>query len=216
MKLQFTCNDCGRRQSMIVRSVCVFFNKDEKKMSDIALYENEIRCKSCGSINMKGDHLGLAAATIRKAFQLDHDEITFSNGTVIMENKPMPFSEAKPYIERRIQEEPQNGELRLRYANHLRKLNTYDKAITQYEESLRLNGNLIASLINLCDIYLYRNKEYKERGALPKARDYYERAVNLYHSGSAFFTTIENKKKVPIWIIDRGETLKSGRKKKRR
>ncbi len=201
---------------MVIYSVCVLFNKDKEEMGHIIFYENEIRCKSCGSTDMKEDYLSIAAATLRKALQPKYDEITCGNQIVIMENKSMPFSEAKSYIERRIQEEPENGELRLRYANHLRKLNTYDKAITQYEESLRLNGNLIASLINLCDIYLYRNKEYKEKGTLPKARDYYERVVNLYHSGNAIFTTIENKKTVPIWITDRGKALHPGGKKKRR
>lgn len=213
MKLRFTCADCGRKQSMIIWSVCVLVNK-KKKHDNVVIYENEIRCKSCGSTHMKTDHLGITAATLQKAIRPSYDEIEISSDIVTMENKSMPFSEARTYIERRIQEEPQNGELRLRYANHLRRVNEYDKAIEEYEESLRLNENLLASLINLCDIFLYRGKEYKEKGAIKKARNYFERMVSLYQSGHAIFTTIEERKTVPLWMKDREAVLYP--KKKRR
>ena len=213
MKLRFTCRDCGRKQSMVVWNVCVLVNKN-KEHKDIIIYESEIRCKSCGSPHMKPDYAGITVATMRKALQPRYDELKLVSDIITMENKSMPFSEASSYIEKRIQEEPQNGELRLRHANQLRKLNRYDEAIKEYEESLRLNENLIASLINLCDIFLYRSKEYKEKGALTKARTYFERMVTLYRSGKAVFTTIEEKKTVPLWIKDRKTVLYP--KKKRR
>lgn len=197
---------------MIIWSVSVFVDKNAEK--SVVIYENEIRCKSCGSTDMISDYAGLSAAALRKVVEPDYDEITLARNNVIMENKSMPFSEARPHIERRIQEEPRNGELRLRHANHLRKLNEYEEAIKEYEESLRLNENLIASLVNLCDIYLYRHKEYKEKGALEKARDYFEKMVSLYRSDKAVFTTIEDTKTIPIWIKDR-KTLLYPKKKRR-
>ena len=212
MKLRFTCSDCGRKQSMIIWSVCVLVDKKANK--SVVIYENEVRCKSCGSAHMISDYAGLSAAALHKVVKPDYDEIILARDIIIIENKSMPFSEARPYIERRIQEEPHNGELRLRHANHLRKLNEYDEAIKEYEESLRLNENLIASLLNLCDIFLYRHKEYKEKGALEKARDYFEKMVSLYRSGKAVFTTIEDTKTIPIWIRER-KTLLYPKKKRR-
>lgn len=200
--MRFTCSDCGRKQSMIIWSICVLVNEKDKD-NNIIIYENEIKCKSCGSSHMKTDHVGVTVAALRKAINPSYDEIMTTRDTVMIENKAMPFSETRLYIERRIQEEPHNGELRLRHANHLRRLNEYNEAIREYEESLRLNENLIASLINLCDIFLYRDKEYKERGALKKARNYFERIVDLYHSVKAVFTTIEDKKTIPLWMEDR-------------
>lgn len=196
---------------MIIWNVCVLV--DEKVKNNVVLYENEIRCKSCGSTHMKSDYVGLSAAALRKMVGFD-DEITLAKNIVMVENKPMPFSEARSYIERRVQEEPHNGELRLRHANHLRKLNEYDEAIKEYEESLRLNENLIASLVNLCDIFLYRHKEYKERGALRWARDYFEKMVSLYRSGKAVFTTIGDRRTIPPWIRER-ETILYPKKKRR-
>ncbi len=197
---------------MIIWGVCILV--DEDVSSHVVIYDNEIRCKSCGSTHMINDHLGLTAAAMRKMIEPDYDEIILTRNTVMMENKSMPFSETRSYIEKRVQEELQNGELRLRHANHLRKLNEYDEAIKEYEESLRLNENLIASLINLCDIFLYRHKEYKEKGALTKARNYFESMVKLYHSGKAVFTTLEDKRTIPRWIRDR-EVLLPPKKKRR-
>ncbi len=66
----------------------------------------------------------------------------------------------------------------------------------------------------MCDIFLYRGKEYKEKGALTRASNCFERMVNLYHSGKADFTTIEERKTVPLWIKDR-KTVLHPKKKKR-
>lgn len=207
MKLRFVCSKCGKKQKISIWRVCILKNK-KREGEDTIIYESEVRCKSCGSHQLEPDYRGIAAVTLRKTTHPeDDDEVIVALDVIKIENKRMPFSEAGPYIERRIREEPHNGELRLRHANQLRRVNRYDEAIEEYEESLRLNGNLIASLMNLCDIYLHRGKEYKEKEAFTKARTYLERAVNLYRSGKAVFTTIEDKKTIPLWIEDREEVL---------
>lgn len=168
------------------------------------VYGREVGCRFCNSTELEQPYGMLIAHLLLKEIE-DEDEFVLANKMVRVEDTSMPFSEVEPYFKKRIQEEPENGELRLRYANFLRKLNRYDDAIKEYEKSLQLDGNLIASLINLCDIFYHRYRELKKREAVPKAIHYFERAVLLYESGDAAIATLPNKKMIYYWIEDRKE-----------
>jgi tetratricopeptide (TPR) repeat protein len=145
----------------------------------------------------------------------DDPEVLFTNRMEI-EGKAMPFSKIRPYIEKRINQEPENGELRLRYANFLRRVNEHDKAIKQYKKSLELNGNLLASLLSLTDIFYRRSIQYKEKGAMTKAREYFEEFVALFESGNADLTTLTDEETILLIIEDRKEVLYPKKKKKKR
>lgn len=213
MKLRFICNKCHRKQRLDVGIVCVIIKKEFTHPEKI-LYGEEVKCRFCGSYAVELQPFEYASLVLQKAFD-DESEIFFTD-KLGAEGKAMPFSKVKPYIKKRIKEEPENGELRLRYANLLRKFNEYDKAIAQYKKSLELNSNLIASLINLTDIFYHRSTQYKEKGAMTKAREYFERAIALLESGNADFATLPDKKMVSLIIEDRKEVLYPKKKKKRK
>lgn len=215
MKLWFTCSDCGKKQQLDVGDVHVVASLETITDPDKILYENEVRCKSCASLSLELQPLEYPTLVLRKAFSLDKGEVSIGD-TGGAEDKFMPFSEVKPYIERRIQEEPENGELRLRYANILRKFNLYDEAIAEYEKASQLNSNLLSPLVNLCDIFYHRSKQYREKGAITKAKKYFERAVALYKSGNADLATVLNKEIVPAWIVGREFELCKGKRKSRK
>jgi tetratricopeptide (TPR) repeat protein len=151
---------------------------------------------------------------MRKALLENQNEVVFAKKMGI-DNKFMLFSKVKPYIEKRIREEPQNGELRLRYANFLRKLNEYDKAINEYTRALQLNSCLLGPLVNLCDIFHHRSNQYREKGAITKAKEYFERAVTLYESGTADLATILDRKIISVWIDEKRRMLYPGGKKRK-
>ena len=213
MDLEFVCKECKKRQRLDVGEVTILHSKKEDKYIH---YGREVRCKFCKSRRMEPSHFELTALLLHKVAFPEDAEILLSNEVVGIENdKFMPFTEVNPYFEKRIAEEPENGELRLWYANFLRKINEYEKAIAEYEESSRLDSTLIASLINLTDIFYHRSAQYKEKGAITKAKEYFKRAVDLYNSGNATFATILDKKTVPLWIEDRSEILYPRNEKKK-
>lgn len=216
MKLKFTCKKCRKRQWLEVGEVHVIHGKKE---DPFVVYGREMRCKFCKSTDMEVPYAGLIALLMRKEISPGEEGILYVEEKVGIEDKFMPFLEVRPYLEKRIREEPENGELRLRNANFLRNFNEYDKAVAEYEESLRLDSNLFASLLNLTDIFYHRSDEYKEQGALTKAREYFERAVDLYKSGNATFATIPDKREISLWIEDRRTVLypkKKSKEKKRK
>lgn len=205
MDLNFICGECGRKQKLDVGEVHIIVTKENYTDPDTIFYEKEVRCKSCRSTHLELQKLEYPVLIMRKA--LTHDEEISIGNTFVVEGNPMPFSEVEPYIKRRVNQEPENGELRLRYANLLRKFNEYDNAIAEYTKSLELDSTLLASLVNLTDIFYHRNKQYKEKGAITKAKKYFKRVITLYQSGNANFVTIEDKKVVPFWIEDMRELL---------
>lgn len=214
MNLHFICSDCHRKQTLDVGDVHIVADKENITDPDRILYEEEVRCKFCGSHLVELQPLEYHVLVLRKAL-LNVDDVSIGKTAGIEEDKFMPFSKIEAYIEKRIAEEPENGELRLRHANILRKFNEYDKAIKEYEESLRLNPTLIASLINLTDIFHHRSIQYREKGAITKAKEYYERTVDLYNSGNADRATLTNWGAVPAWTIQKEEELyPRGRKRK--
>ena len=214
MKLEFVCKKCKKRQKLEVGEVYILYSEKEKKHVH---YGREVRCKFCESKHMEPSYLELTALVLHKVACPEYDEVTLTRETVgIEDDKFMPFSEVEPYFEKRMKEEPENGELRLRYANFLKRINEYDKAITKYEESLQLDSTLIASLINLTDIFHHRYIQYKEKGAITKAKEYFEKAVTLYESGNATFVTLLDKELVSLWIEDRKEALYPKKRKGKR
>ena len=216
MKLKFTCKKCKKRQRLEVGEVLVIHRKKE---DPFVVYGREVRCKFCKSTDMEVPYAGLIVLLMQKEISPGEEGILYVEEKVGIEDKFMPFLEVRPYLEKRIREEPENGELRLRNANFLRKFNEYNKAIAEYEESLRLDSTLFPSLLNLTDIFYHRSDEYKEKGALTKAREYFERAVDLYKSGNATFATLPDKREIPFWIEDRRAILypkKKFREKRRK
>ena len=209
MRLEFFCKKCKRRQWLEAGEIHVIYRKKE---DPFITYGREMRCKSCRSTDLEVPYGELLALLTLKDFS-GEEGILFVEEKVGIEDKVLPFLEVRPYIEKRIEEEPENGELRLRHATLLRRFNEYDKAIEEYEESLLLDKSLFASLLNLTDIFYHRSDEYKEKGALTKAQKYFERAVDLYESGHANYATMPDRKMIPLWIEDRRMILYPGEKK---
>ena len=213
MRLRFICTKCHRKQRLEVGIAYIIVKEDFTDPERI-LYSEEVKCRFCSSRTVELQPLEYMSLILLEEFY-DESEVFFTHGMEV-EGKAMPFSKVKPYIEKRIKQEPENGELRLRYANFLRRLNEYDKAITQYKKSLELNGNLLDSLLNLADIFYRRSVQYKEKGAMTKAREYFEKFVALFESGNANLTTLTDEKTILLIIEDRKEVLYPKKKKRKR
>ena len=155
MKLKFTCKKCKKKQRLEVGEVHIIHRK---KGDPFIVYGREVRCKFCKSTDMEVPYAGLIALLMHKEISPGGEGILYVEEKVGIEDKFMPFSEVRPYLEKRIREEPENGELRLRNANFLRKFNEYNKAVAEYGESLRLDSTLFASLLNLTDIFYHRTQ----------------------------------------------------------
>ena len=119
----------------------------------------------------------------------------------------MHYSKILPYFERRIQEEPENPELHLRFANALRKFNKYPEAVQEYEKAIVLNQNLLAVYVNLINIYIHRFVQYKENGAQEKARAYLNKARELFGSQTANLVTIADKRVAEEWLKEYEQCL---------
>jgi len=117
------------------------------------------------------------------------------------------FKKSYPYILKRIKEEPNNGELYLRAGNVAEKTNRYDEAIKYYEKSLELSSKLIASYMNLVEIYEYRYNYYKIKDAKQNAIFFLEKMMKLFMTQDFNTVTIRNKNGIVQFIGEKSESL---------
>ncbi|MFH1917178.1 MAG: tetratricopeptide repeat protein [Nanoarchaeota archaeon] len=176
LQLQFKCDDCQKKQNLNPGRIM------EIEDEDVYSFENEIRCLQCGSNNLtltyEGEHR-LNIQRVRTVIGMATGFVMAKN-KVMFENKEMKYSKMYDYVQKRIQEEPANGELFLRAGNVARKRNHYQEAIRYYKQSLELDPSLIAVYVNLVEIYAYRHSYYHIAGARDETINYLKKMRQLY------------------------------------
>jgi hypothetical protein len=190
MKFYFKCGSCERNQRLEVGAIlCVLEGKTATYM-----HELEAKCKFCGSYDMRSFYIPMAvlASTSRP-----NPEVGVAWG-MEAEGKAMPMKKMLPYFERRLLEEPENGELHLRYANALRKHNKYPQALKEYETAERLDPALIAVYANMAQIFMHRHWQYKEKGAKEIALQYIRKWEGSMRNGKR--ATLPSKRIVQRWL----------------
>lgn len=199
----FICNSCHERQNLKTGQIWQLMNEES------FAFEFEIMCKCCFSHGLELSNAGkesILRKGLRVLMGLDKG-IMPVKGKLMVENKKMQLSKAYDYLLKRIEEEPNNGELYLRAANTARKKNLYDEAIGFYKRSLELNPKLIASYINLIEIFLWRNKFYGMAEEKPKAELYFSRLIELYNSFDYDSVTISDEQVIDDYIHNFGISL---------
>lgn len=129
-------------------------------------------------------------APIDPSFVNGDDDIRFVDPEIFTENIRMHHTKAMDHFTKRLSEEPNNAELLLRYANSLRGINRVPEAIEHYKKALEMNPKLIAVLINLCNIFGHRRKQFGDKEAKRLANGYWEKLSALYESGDYDTATI--------------------------
>lgn len=199
----FICHSCHKRQNLKTGQIWQLM--DEESFA----FEFEIMCKCCFSHDLELSDAGkesISRKGLRVLMGLDKG-IMPVKGKLMVEDKKMQLSKAYGYLLKRIEKEPNNGELYLRAANTARKKNLYDEAIGFYKRSLELNPKLIASYINLIEIFLGRDKFYGMAEEKPKAELYFSRLIELYNSFDYDSVTISDEQVIDNYIHDFGVSL---------
>jgi len=198
----FKCNSCGERQNL---KTGLIWSIGE----DTFAFEHEIMCKHCFSHEISLSDSGLRELNKKqmRIFLGKEGGIIPVGKEIMIENKKMHFEKAQGYILKRIKEEPENGELYLRAANHASKRNNYSEAIEFYIKSMELDGTLIANYVNLVEIYAYRAKYYGREEYRQKAEELFMTMVELFNSHQYNAVTIANKEDLPQIVYVLGERL---------
>ena len=201
----FLCKKCNERQNIKTGLIWSIDTGKENKY----LFEYEIMCKKCHSHNIELSQEGkMEIFSKQMRILINKDKGVMPLGKNIMiEDKELRYDKAYDYILKRLKEEPENGELYLRAANTAEKFNKYEEAVDFYKRSLYLNPRLIASYVNLVEIYLNRYEYYGVTEAGKKAIDYFVKLTDLFNSHDYDMATIYNKEFIQDFLIEGGRML---------
>ncbi len=199
-EVNFRCNDCKERLNLKTGLIWCIEGGDY-------IFENELMCRNCLGHNLEPSDFGIREL-MGKQFRILMGEdkgIINSGKKVYVEDKTIDFKKAYSYLLKRIEEEPSNGELYLRFANNLEKNNDYEKAIEYYYKSLVLNPKLIASYLNLVEIFLYRHSYYNDENAKEKSLNYFQKMLVLFNSHDYDTCTILNEECLLHFIAEKSK-----------
>ncbi len=198
----FLCKDCNGRQNIKTGLIWDF---DGESFS----FENEIMCKHCASHNIILADIGkqeIMSKKMRILFGKDKGVISIGK-KVAVEDKKMEYNKAYDYLLNRIKEEPFNGEIYLRAANNARKNNLYDDALRHYERAIELNPKLIATYLNLAEIYLHRYWYYGIESSSDESIKYFKKTVDLFNTKDYDSATIRNEEYILDFIEESSKKL---------
>src|SRR3989344_5698638 len=166
-------------------------------------------CKHCCSHNLVLSDIGKREILSKQMRILLGKDTGILNARkkVIVEDKKMELNETHDYLLKRIKEEPLNGELYLRAGNSARKNNFYDAAINYYEKAIELNPELIASYLNLAEIYLHRYLYYGIESAHKKAEEYFSKTMDSFNSQEYDMATINSLEYILDFIKESAKKL---------
>ena len=129
---------------------------------------------------LKGDPAG-AEAEFRLATALKPEWSTPWVNWVTMKLSQQKGEEANDILQRGLQVNPKNEELRLLYASHLGDRGQFDQAITEYETILSQNPRDLMAANNLAAILTDQKGDTKSLDrALALSRDFEQRAPNPF------------------------------------
>lgn len=204
LELQFKCLDCNKKQNIDPGIIKIFGNKNIEFN-----FENELLCKYCFSNNLKPTIQGNRDIMFQSigTYEGSRTGVVSTGDEVYVENKLIPLKETYNYILKRIEEEPNNGEIYLRAGNIAKNFNKYYEAIKHYEKAIELNPKLIASYLNLIEIYEFRYKFYKLEDAKVSARFYLNEMIDIFRTQNFNTSTIQNKESVVQFIGEKSESL---------
>ena len=126
---------------------------------------------------------------------------------IYVENKLMPFKESYDYILKRLKEEPKNAGLYLRAGNVARNFNKYDEAVKHYEKAIELNPKLIATYLNLVEMYEFRYKYYRIEDAKTSAIFYLNEMMDLFRTQDFDILTLKNENSLVQFMGEKSESL---------
>jgi len=204
LEIQFKCQECGKKQNINPGLIKILGDKGSE-----FVFENEILCKFCFSNNIKPTEQGGREIMFQSigTFMGFRKGVVSADDKVSVENKRILFSESYDYILKRIEQEPNNGELYLRAGNIARNFNKYDEAIKHYEKVIELNDKLIAAYLNLVGIYEFRYKYYKIKDAKSSAIFYLNEMMDVFRTQEFDSSTIKDDNMIVQFMGEKSESL---------
>ena len=198
----FLCKDCNERQNIKTGLIWDF---DGESFS----FENEIMCKHCFCHNIILTDIGKQEIISKKMrILLGKDKGIISVGkNVTVEDKKMEYNRTYDYLLNRLKEEPLNGELYLRAANNARKNNFYQDVFKHYKKAIELNPKLIATYLNLAEIYLHRYWYYGMESSSDESIKYFRKTIDLFNTQDYDSATIRNEEYILDFIEESSKKL---------
>jgi len=204
LEVQFKCCECNKKQNINPGIIKALGDKDIEFS-----FENEIMCKYCFSNDIKLTKDGGREILFQSigTFMGNRQGVISTESDVYVEDKKMPFKKTYNYILKRIKEEPENGELYLRAGNVARNFNKYSEAIKHYEKAILLDPKLIASYLNLVELYEFRYEYYKIEDAKTSAIFYLNEMMDIFRTGDFDSITVHNKNEIVQFLGEKSESL---------
>ena len=188
-KANFICRDCKERQNIKTGMICSYGSGKETSYN----FAYEIMCRHCHSHSIEltdESKYDLFGKGLRVLMGKDKG-ISYVGDESIFEGKKIKWNKAYNYAIKRLEEEPENGELYLRAGNVARKFNRYEEAIRFYEKAIKLNPRLVSPYVNLIEIYTYRSDYYLIDGLMEKAKEYFKMLLKVLNNGACDMATID-------------------------
>ncbi|MFH1802229.1 MAG: SEC-C metal-binding domain-containing protein [archaeon] len=204
LEIQFKCQECDKKQNINPGLIKILGDKGSE-----FVFENEILCKFCFSDDIKLTEQGGRDVMFQSigTFMGSRKGVVSASDETYVENKSMPFKTTYDYILKRIEQDPNKGELYLRAGNVARNFNKYSEAIRHYEKAIEINAKLIATYLNLVEIYEFRYKYYKIKDAKSSAIFYLNGMMDLFRTQDFNSSTLQNKNMVVQFMGEKSESL---------
>ncbi len=187
-KANFICRDCNERQNIKTGMIHSYGSGKETGYN----FAYEIMCRHCHSHSIeltedaKFDLFGKGLGVL-----MGKDKgMSYVGDKSLFEGKEIHRNKAYDQAVKRLEEEPENGELYLRACNVARKFNRYEEAIRFYENAIRFNPRLVSPYVNLIEIYTYRSDYYLIGGLAEKAEECFKKLLDLLTSDVYDMATI--------------------------
>ncbi|MEK6927972.1 MAG: SEC-C metal-binding domain-containing protein [Nanoarchaeota archaeon] len=204
LEIQFKCQNCHKKQSINPGLIKII---DGKKAE--FSFENEIMCKFCFSNDIKLTKQGSRDIMFQAIGTVEgvRKGVLSVGDKIYVEDKLMPFNKSYDYILKRLNDEPNNAGLYLRAGNVSKNFNKYKDAIKYYEKAIELNPRLIASYLNLVEIYEFRYKYYNVKDANVSAVFYLNEMIDIFRTQNFDALTIKNKDSIISFMGEKSESL---------
>lgn len=167
MQLRLRCTACRHVRPHEIETIyCDLPTQERRAKGEETPYSQfvipqRITCPKCGVVDQyelaEMAYIALMAEVLKKlaaqragatAGSLDEGPLQFIRFGLLDGREMHPY-EARDLYRQRVGDEPENAELRVRYANVLRGLGHQDEAIAQYRAALRLEPANLEALLNL-------------------------------------------------------------------
>ncbi|NTU43534.1 MAG: hypothetical protein HGA78_10915, partial [Nitrospirales bacterium] len=178
LMMPLRCRECGKAYTYPISHIMVGIDTVAPFIYDVVLCKN---CKALDSYEITSE--GMVALSGRlMLLVMAGSKASLGRGTIVrgeaglIDGKRMTFDETISYFRKKLDKDPVNVELLIRYANTLRKAKRAEDSIPVYERAMELDPLAV-------DAYVALGQMAEEKNEIRKAYELLKKAADIIHTG---------------------------------